>query len=443
VTKYNRDRYFYLFEERYYPGLIEDKFSLLDNIHECVGTGGIKATLSIGIGKDGKSPEENFHFANLALDMALSRGGDQAVVKDRFNFDFFGGHSAEVEKWTKVKSRVMSNALGELISDASQIFVMGHKNADLDTIGAAVGISRIAHARGKKTRIVVDPEHNMAEEFIEQLRAHEEYAQSFITGADAIIEADSRSLLVVVDTNRPEEVESETLLLSCNSIAVIDHHRRAATYIENATLNFHEPYASSASELVTEMLQYLVEQPSILKIEAEALLAGIVLDTKSFSIHTGSRTFDAAAFLRRAGAETADVKKLLQSDFTSAVKRYSIVKSAVMYKEGIAIAISDNQEGRIVIAQAADELLNIAGIGCSFVLSPHGEDTFISGRSIGNVNVQLVLEKLGGGGNQATAGAQVKGAAPAEAELRLKEAIDEFISEIPYDENNRKGVTLK
>jgi c-di-AMP phosphodiesterase-like protein len=427
LSKIDRDRYLYLFEERYLKGFIDDKFSLLDSVRETIRAGGVQATLSIGIGKDGKTLDETYHYASLGIEMALSRGGDQAVIKNRFNFEFFGGHSAEVEKRTKVKSRVMANAFGELMSDASAVFIMGHKYTDLDSMGAAVGICCIARKRGKRAYIVLDTDTNLAETLVNRLRQNQEYKGIFISAQDAILVADSKSLLVVVDTNRPEQVESEALLLSCNHVAVIDHHRRAATYIENATLNYHEPYASSASELVTEMLQYLVDQADILRIEAESLLAGIVLDTKSFAIRTGSRTFDAAAYLRRSGADTTDVKRLLQSDFETTMAKYAIIRGARIYRPGIAIAYTEGAENRVIIAQAADELLNIAGIQASFVISGLGDDMFISARSIGNVNVQVIMEKLGGGGNQSTAGTQISGTTKTKVMESLTSAIDKYI----------------
>lgn len=435
LCKFDRDRYLFLFEDRYLKAFIEDKFSLLDAVRDAVRAGGVHATLSIGIGKDGKTFDENFHFASLGIEMALSRGGDQAVVKNRFNFEFYGGHSSEVEKRTKVKSRVMANAFGELIGDASTVIIMGHKYADLDATGAAVGICCIARKRGKQAYIVTDVNSTVSENLIARLRHNPEYANVFITPQDAILIADSKSLLVVVDTNRPEQVESEALLLSCNHVAVIDHHRRAATYIENATLNYHEPYASSASELVAEMLQYIVDQADILRIEAESLLAGIVLDTKSFAIRTGSRTFDAAAFLRRSGADTTDVKRLLQSDFDTTMSKYSIIRGARIYRPGIAIAFSDVPENRVVIAQAADELLNIAGIQASFVISQNGDNIFISARSIGNINVQVIMEKLGGGGNQSTAGVQISGTNKVEVMEKLTSAIDQYIES--YNQNTQ------
>ena len=435
LCKYDRDRYLFLFEDQFLKSYIEDKFSLLDSVRETVRAGGVNATLSIGIGKDGKTFEESFRFASLSIEMALSRGGDQAVIKNRFNFEFYGGHSTEVEKRTKVKSRVMANAFGELMGDASAVFIMGHKYADLDSMGAAVGICCIARKRGKRAYIVSDLESNLAEALIARLRQSPEYKASFISVQDAILIADSRSLLVVVDTNRPEQVESESLLQSINHVAVIDHHRRAATYIENATLNYHEPYASSASELVTEMLQYLVDSADILRIEAEALLAGIVLDTKSFAIRTGSRTFDAAAYLRRSGADTTDVKRLLQSDFDTTMAKYTIIRDARIYRPGIAVAYTEAAVNRVIVAQAADELLNIAGIQASFVITQLGDDTFISARSIGNINVQMIMEKLGGGGNQSTAGVQLVGMNRSKVVENLTIAIDKYIES--YSQSNQ------
>ena len=429
LCKYDRDRYIFLFEAQYLKPFVDGKFAILDRVREVIATNGMRATLSIGVGKDGDSLDEDFRFASLGVEMALSRGGDQAVIKNKYNFEFYGGRSAEFEKRTKVRSRVLASAFGELVNDASAVLIMGHKFADLDSIGAAVGVCCIARARGKRARIVVDLEKNLAEPLIEHMRQLPEYADVFISAQDAMIEADGKSLLVVVDTNRPEQVESESLLLSCNRVAVIDHHRRAATYIQNADLNFHEPYASSASELVAEMLQYLVEKSSILRYEAEAIMAGIVLDTKSFAIRTGSRTFDAAAFLRRVGADTSEVKKLLQSDLSTTMARYDIIKSASLYKSGIAIAVSDRKENRIIVAQAADELLNVAGVEASFVLSP-GEDSIdISARSIGSVNVQMILEQLGGGGNKSTAGVQIRGKTSAQVLRELTAAIDTYLAE--------------
>lgn len=427
LVQYDRDRYIFLFEERYMQQIIDGKFPILETARKILSPKGIPATMSIGIGRDGKSISENAQFASLGIEMSLSRGGDQAVVKNRFAFEFYGGRSAEVEKHTKVKARVMSSSLKELVSEASSIFVMGHKYADLDAIGAAVGICCIARKVGKNARIVVDIENNASKMLIDRLINLPEYENAFISPQDAMVESDAQSLLVIVDTNRPEQVESEELLLSCNHVAVIDHHRRAATYIQNAVLNFHEPYASSASELVTELLQYIVDQCDILRFEAEALLAGIMLDTKNFTLRTGGRTFDAAAFLRRAGADTTEVKKFLQSDIKTAIAKYSIIQKAKVYKEGIAISAADTPQNRIIAAQAADELLNISGIHASFVVFPDNDQVNISARSIGDVNVQYIVEKLGGGGNKSTAGAQISGKTTKDVVAELLAAIDSYL----------------
>ena len=424
--KVERNRYLLIFESRDLSRLQEGKFSILDSIRAVTNPAGVSATISLGIGKDGTSFEENYSFANLSIEMALSRGGDQAVIKDRYNFTFYGGRTKETERRTRVKSRVVAGSLSELISQSSRVFVMGHKMADLDALGAAVGISCLCRKRGKTAQIVIDLEKNAAGSLISELEASGEFSGHFLSGEDALLEADSKSLLIVVDTNRPDQVESLALLESVPRVAVIDHHRRAADYIEQVVLNLHEPFASSASELVTELLQYAVETRDIRPVEAQALLAGIVLDTKKFPVRTGSRTFEAAAFLRRAGADTVDVMKLFQNDLDATIIRYQIIQTARLYRNEIAIAAVDHTVPRTIAAQAADELLNISGILTSFVLYPDGEQIFMSARSIGSCNVQVVLEKLGGGGNAATAGAQIRGKAMREVLSELVASIDQF-----------------
>lgn len=430
VRRIDRDRYLFIFESRYLIEITEAKFSILEQIHEIVNPSGIHATLSIGVGKDGSGFEENYSFANLAVEMALSRGGDQAVIKNKFNFEFFGGRGVEIETRSKVKSRVTANALAELVRVSSQVFIMGHKFSDLDCIGSAVGMSCIVRRLGKTPRIVVDPAANASRRLIDIMKQTPEYKDTFITPEEAIIRADSKTLLIIVDTNRPEQVESQSLLEACTRIAVIDHHRRAASYIQNAILTFHEPYASSVCELVSELLQELTEPGAVTKQEAEAVLSGIVLDTKYFTIRTGERTFDAAAFLRRIGADTEEVKRLLQSDFRHTVEKYGILQSAKIYRNSIAIAVSEQEQDRVVAAQAADELLNVSGVDASFVLyATKDGGVTISARSIGEVNVQLVLEKFGGGGNKSAAGAQIKDMTLREAVNQLCVYIDEFFEE--------------
>ena len=428
LLKTERDRYLFMFEEQHYEYFVEEKFSVLDAIRDIKVGEGTHPTLSIGIGRDTASIPELYKNANLSLEMALSRGGDQAVVRNKTDFAFYGGRAKTTEKRTKVKSRVMANALSELLADAEQVYVMGHSYADMDAVGAAVGMCCAARKRGKKAQIVIDLEHNAAQAVLTRLRALPEYEDVFIPAGEAFLKMRPGALLVVVDTNRPDIVESPQLLESCNRVAVIDHHRRAATYIEGAALNYHEPYASSASELVTELLQYVMEPAHLLRAEAEALLAGIVLDTKNFTMRTGGRTFEAAAFLRRSGADTAEVKKLFQNDLAGTIAKYSIIQNAKLYRDGIAVAVADHPVGRVTAAQAADELLNIIGIDASFVISPDGERVNISGRSMGDTNVQIILEKLGGGGNAAAAGGQVSGKTVDEVAKDLARAIDQYLS---------------
>ncbi len=430
LRRLERDRYLFIFQEQYLSSFVDKKFEILDLVHEVINPNGIEASLSVGIGKDADTLQELLQFANLSLDMALSRGGDQAVIRNRFNFEFYGGRSTEVEKRTKVKSRVMANALSSLISDSSHVFVMGHRFADLDCIGAAAGVCAIARKLGIPAHIVRDsasPSKVMADK-LEELDA---YTDCFISAQDALLIADSRSLLVVVDTNRPDQVQAAELLESCNRVAVIDHHRRAATYIEGAALNYHEPYASSASEMVAELAQYIMEPADLLRTEAEALLAGIVLDTKNFTLRTGGRTFEAAAFLRRSGADTSEVKKLFQNDFSATIDKYTLIQNAQVYRPGIAIVRSDRPVSRITAAQAADELLNIMGIHASFVLFQGEEDQiYLSARSIQDkINVQVILESLGGGGNAAAAGGQITGKRLEQVYTDLTAAIDHYLDQ--------------
>ncbi len=427
--KTERNRYLVIFESKDLAKLQENRFSvLLDDVRHVSSSSGMSATISLGIGKDGGSFAENYRFAALAIEMSLSRGGDQAVIKDRFNFTFYGSRTKETDRHTRVRSRVVAGSLSELIGQSSTIYIMGHHMADLDALGSAVGLLCLCRTKGRPARIVIDLQKNACQSLIEELKASQDYADLFISGQDALVEADNRSLLIVVDTNRPDQVECKPLLESISRVAVIDHHRRAADYIEQPVLNLHEPYASSASELVTELLQYAVNQRDVKPLEAQALLAGIVLDTKNFSIRTGSRTFESAAYLRKAGADPVEVKKLFQSDLDDTLMRYRVVQAARLYRSELAIACIDETITRVIASQAADELINISGITASFVLFPDREQVIISARSIGSCNVQAVLEKLGGGGNGATAGAQIKGKPLREVLQELVAAIDAFYS---------------
>jgi len=429
LRRLERNRYLFVFEKRDLKRAMEDKFSILEDVHAITSPSGLAASISFGLGVEGETFEEGYQFASLAIEMALSRGGDQAVVKDRINFNFYGGRNKEAEQRSKVRSRVTANSLMELLGQSSRVLIMGHKNADLDAIGAALGVFCMCRKKGKPAHIVMDMQINMAPEFIEEIRRDPVYADAFISGQDAMLLSDNRTTLVVVDTNRPDQVECRPLLEAVPRVCVVDHHRRAADYIKPVVVNLHEPYASSASELVTELLQYAVEMDDVLPIEAKALMAGIFLDTKSFNIRTGERTFEAAAFLRQLGADTVEVKKLMQNDFQDTVEKYRIIQSARLYRQEIAIAKLTTGTTRVLASQAADELLNISGISASFVLYPDGERVLISARSIGETNVQMILEPLGGGGNTATAGAQVAGKTVDEVLSMLVESIDKFFEE--------------
>lgn len=428
VRRLDRDRYLVLLEKRNLASMKQDKFHVVEAIRSVESAAGIAVTVSIGFGEDAQDFSEALQFAEMAAELAVSRGGDQVVVKNRLSFEFYGGRGGEIEKRTKVKSRVMANTLQSLIEDSSRVFVMGHRYSDLDAIGAAVGVCCVARLSGIRYNIVVDENNTAAKPLIDRLKTVPEYRNVFISPQDAIIHADGRSLLVVVDTNRPEQVEDADLLDACNRVAVIDHHRVAATYIHNAALGFIEPYASSACELLTEIIQEIEDINSVLKCEAEALLSGIALDTKNFTIRTGERTFDAGAYLRRAGADTAEVKKLLQSDLEDTLAKYRVLQSAQIYR-GVAIAMPDQVTGRIIAAKAADELLNISGVEASIVVAPaEGGGCIASARSIGEMNMQLIMEKLGGGGNRSAAAAQLKDVdAPTAREMILR-AIDEYLS---------------
>ena len=426
LRKLERNRFLFVFEKRDLEDAVNHKFSLLENIHSITSPSGLAASVSIGVGVDGSCFEEAYNFAALGIEMALSRGGDQAVIKDRMNFTFFGGRSVEAEYSSKVRSRVTAGSLMELIGQSSRVFVMGHSNADLDSLGAAMGICCLCRKKGKPANIVIDLEHNSTSKLISQVLKVPEYEGVFISGQEAMVACDKGSVLVVVDTNRPDQVEFKPLLEAINKVCVVDHHRRAADYISPVVLDLHETYASSASELVTELLIYGVDSSDVLPIEAKGLLAGICMDTKFFNVRTGERTFEAAAALRRMGADTTEVKLLMQNDFQGTVAKYQIVRSARLYRGELAIAALNYETNRILAAQAADDMLNISGITASFVLFPDNGQTIISARSIGKVNVQVILEELGGGGNAMVAGAQMKDTPVDQALDRLVEAIDKF-----------------
>lgn len=429
IRRYDRDRYILLMEKKNLENLRKDKFKITEEIHQVESPSGISASISIGLGTEGVNLVETIQFAETAAELALSRGGDQTVIKNRMGFEFFGGRGNEVEKRTKVKTRVMANAFAELIRDSERVIAMGHRFGDNDSLGAAVGICAMAKQLGVKANILMDTEHTAAKPLIEHIGKDAEYKDIFITPQEAAHFAEKEKiLLAVVDTNRPENVDNREFLEACSRVAVVDHHRVAATYIRDAALSFIEPYASSASELVTEMLGELDDIKKLSRTEAEALLAGIVLDTKSFTLRTGERTFAAAAWLRRSGADTTVVKRLFQTDMDQTVQKYHILQCAQLYRQ-LAIAAPEEPQSRIVAAQAADDLLNISGVDASIVVAPDGNGgIFASARSIGDLNVQLIMEKLGGGGNKSAAAVQFKDETLEEAVSKVYAAVDEYFA---------------
>ena len=438
VRRLERDRYLLVFENHSLLDFTADKFSILESMHQVQNSEGITCTLSIGIGKGDNTFQELLSFATLGIDMALSRGGDQVVIKTQNAFEFYGGRSKELEKRTKVKSRVMANALRQLIRDSSHVFIMGHRFSDLDCIGAACGLSAMVRSCGKRPYIIADRKLTSARDLIERVAALPQYEGCFIGEQDAMLLADQSSLVVVVDTSRPELVEAPSLLQAVQRVAVVDHHRRAADYIENAAINMHETYASSASELVSELLQYTVTPQSVLKLESEALLAGIFLDTKGFTIKTGVRTFEAAAYLKQLGADTVDVRKMFTGELGDYVKKYQIMSGAHQPFPGISLAVVDDQLERALASQAADELINISDIKAAFVVYGEGTGSCVSARSYGQVNVQIVMEKIGGGGGLTGAGAQFKDKTPDEVGQLLLDAIGEYLRETENNDNRHK-----
>ena len=436
VRRLQRDRYLFIFEQHSLLEFTAGKFSILETIHQVQNSEGLSATLSIGVGKGECSLQELYQYAALGIDMALSRGGDQAVVKSKTAFEFYGGRSKELEKRTKVKSRVMANALMQLIRDSSQVFLMGHKYSDLDSIGACAGLAAAVRKAGRPAYIIVNDQATSAKELIDRLRKQPQYGDVFISEQDAIVKADASSLCVVCDTTRPDMVEGPDLLEAVQRVAVVDHHRRAAQYIENAAISLHETYAYSACELVAELLQYVVNQNDILKVEADAMLAGIFLDTKGFTVKTGVRTFEASAFLRQVGADTVEVRKMLSGGLESSVKKYQIISCAKEQFPGISLSVVEEETPRATASQAADELINASDIKAAFVVYGEKGGSVISARSYGQVNVQMVLEKIGGGGGLTSAGAQFPDKSTDEAAELLVGAIEEYLKENEHKTDN-------
>ncbi len=436
VRRLQRDRYLFIFEQHSLVDFTAAKFSILETIHQVQNSEGLSATLSIGIGKGDCSLGELYQYAALGIDMALSRGGDQAVVKSKNAFEFYGGRSKELEKRTKVKSRVMANALMQLIKDSSQVFVMGHKYSDLDSIGACAGLVAAVRKAGRPAYIIVNDQATSAKELIDRLKKTPQYEGVFISQEDAIVKADAGSLCVVCDTTRPDMVEAPDLLDAVQRVAVVDHHRRAAQYIEHAAISLHETYASSACELVAELLQYVVNQSDILKVEADAMLAGIFLDTKGFTVKTGVRTFEASAFLRQVGADTVEVRKMFSGGLESSVKKYQIISCAKEQFPGISLSVVEEETPRATASQAADELINASDIKAAFVVYAEKGGAVVSARSYGEVNVQVVLEKIGGGGSLTSAGAQFPDKSTEETAELLTHAIEEYLRDVQKKPEN-------
>ena len=366
------------------------------------------------------------------IDIALGRGGDQAIVRKNGKYVFFGGRTQELEKRTKVKARIVSHALEELMEEATNVMVMGHANSDIDAMGASFGIYRLAKTIGKEVYIVNESAGSGLENFLNSAKEDDEYKHSIIGKDEAIQKISQETLLVVVDTHKTSYVEVPELLEKTNKIAIIDHHRRSTDFIENAILTFHEVYASSACELVTELIEYSENDINLTQIETEGLYAGIMMDTKNFTFKTGVRTFEAAAYLRKCGVDIIKVKKWFQSDLETYNKISEIVANAEIINDTIGISIYDKEDvnGNIICAKAADELLTISDITASFVIGKLGDKVCISGRSIGDINVQIILEKLGGGGHITLAGAQIEGMTIEEVKQQLIDKINEYFNEI-------------
>ena len=432
IIKSERDTFVVLLEQKYIPKLEEEKFNILDKIKENSIPGKVQSTLSIAISTEGESNYEKYKSAQAIIDIALGRGGDQAVLRKDGKYIFFGGRAQELEKRTKVKARIVAHALEELMSESENIIIMGHSNSDIDAIGASLGVYRLAKTIGKEAYVVNETAGFSLDNFIKTAKEDEEYKKVIIGKDEAISKINSDTLLVVVDTHKTTYVEVPELLEKTNKIVVIDHHRRSTDFIENAILTFHEVYASSACELVTELIEYSENDITLSQIETEGLYAGIMMDTKNFTFKTGVRTFEAAAYLRKCGVDIIKVKKWFQSDIETYHKISEIVANAEIVNDTIGISIYDKEDNNsnIVCAKAADELLTISDITASFVIGKLGDKVCISGRSIGDINVQVILEKLGGGGHITLAGAQVEGMDIEEVKQELINRINEYFSEI-------------
>ena len=431
IVKAERDLFVLVCEQQDLQKMQEDKFNILDTIKGINMPEKVQATLSISISNEGENNYQKYKNAKAGIDIALGRGGDQAVVKENGKYVFFGGRTEELEKRTRVKARMIAEALEDVMLDSDNIFIMGHSNGDIDSMGSSLGIYRIAKTLNKEAFIVNETYGMSLQKFIESIEEDESYKDVFITKTEALEMVTSKSLIIVVDTNKKTYVEVPELLEKTSKIVVIDHHRMSTEYIENPILSFQEVYASSAAELVTELIVYSKNDIKLTNIEVESLYAGIMMDTKNFTFKTGVRTFEAAAYLRRCGVDIIKVKRWFQSDFDTYTTVAEIVSNTEIVYNKIAISIYDkiDENANIIAAKAADTLLTISDICASFVIGKSGEKVFISGRSIGDINVQVILEKLGGGGHITLAGAQVEGATIDEVKEQLIEKINEYFIE--------------
>ena len=439
VSKYNglsikseRDTYVCILDQCHIEKIKDEKFEILDEIKEIKTEDNIQTTLSIAISEEGSSNLDKYKSAKAVIDIALGRGGDQAIIKQNGKYFFFGGRTQEVEKRTRVKARIVAQALEELVSGSSNVIIMGHTNSDIDAMGSAMGLYRFVESIGKEVYIVSETSGTSLDTFIRDLNELDTYSGVLIDKSTALSKINSDTLLIIIDTDKKNYVEVPELLNKTDKIAVIDHHRRGTDYIENAILTFHEVYASSACELVTEIVEYSERNIKLSTFEVEALYAGIMMDTKNFTFKTGVRTFEAAAFLRKCGVDIIKVKKWFQSDLETYNKISDIVAKSEIINDNIAISVysKEDPDANITCAKAADELLTISNITASFVIGKLGDRICISGRSIGDINVQLILEKLGGGGHITVAGAQIEGMTEEEVKQELINRIHEYFTEI-------------
>ena len=432
LKKTSNDKYILILNNQELQKLEADKFSILDTIREINQENNLPVTISIGIGIDGKTINENIKLANGALDLALGRGGDQAVIKTKDKSVFYGGKSKAVEKKTKVKSRLIGHALREIVLESKNIYIMGHKYPDMDAMGSAVGIYDICKACNKQANIVLDNSNDSIDEFVKRLKDNEYYSDIFISNDDEIKNCTKDTLVIVVDTHRPSFTECPELTMISDKVVVIDHHRRGVEFINDTVLLFHETYVSSTCEMVTELVQYMEDDVKINKLTAEGLMAGICLDTKNFAFKTGVRTFEAASYLKKKGADTIEVKKLFNSTLIDFVTKAEIIQSAKVIDEKICLAYSKAEVSNIniIVAQAADELLNIKDVEASFVLGKTKSGTiFVSARSLGSINVHVLMEKLGGGGHIDIAGAQIEDTSLEEGYNKVLDIINKYLEE--------------